>query len=260
MLLALARPAHAGESVYFEHEDARYLRQHQRRGGALFVPEAARGESGLPLVVFLHGTNPRGALHLWFGGMGKDLRPVVERVAGREDVRPFVFAAPSQTVGANFGHSLWSSFDLPRFVSDVRAALGERASVDPEAVYLFGHSGAGCNPTGGLAADFTGERAIAPLAVVSIDPCLDEEMGRAFAERAPALPLWVLWQSQVWTRDVDAWSSALLGKGNLDYRITHLSISATNPHDGIVYVAFERAIAELLKAEPKERSTAPDAS
>jgi hypothetical protein len=244
-----ASHASAGETIYFAHDDGRYLTEEQHDGGAAFIPAAARRGGTVPLVVFLHGTNPRGVPHLWLGGLGRDLRPTVESLSRDPNVRPFVLAAPSQTTFAGSKNSLWSDFDLNRFVADVRQALGSGVELDEGSLHLFGHSGAGCNPRGGLATAFTG--GLTPLSIVSIDPCLDEKMGRAFAPRIGEAPLWVLWQSQAWPRNVDAWSSALLqDTTNAEsYRITHLTAPGPNPHSEIVSVAFEMAVRRLLKRE-----------
>ena len=67
------------ETVYFQHEDARFLHRYQRNGGAAVVPEGVPAAQALPLVVFLHGTNPTSEPHLWMGGGSKDLRPLATR-------------------------------------------------------------------------------------------------------------------------------------------------------------------------------------
>jgi hypothetical protein len=79
--LGWAAPA-AAKTTYFPHQDARFLYRFQRNGGAVVVPEGARASQteALPLVVFLHGTNPTSELHMWLGGTGRDLRPLVKRL------------------------------------------------------------------------------------------------------------------------------------------------------------------------------------
>ena len=72
--LAWSAPA-AAKTLYFPHQDARFLYRFQRNGGAAVLPESASAETPLPLVVFLHGTNPTSDLHMWLGGTGRDLRP-----------------------------------------------------------------------------------------------------------------------------------------------------------------------------------------
>jgi poly(3-hydroxybutyrate) depolymerase len=71
--------AHA-KTLYFPHRDGQFLYRFQHNGGAAVVPDGVDAKQPLPLVVFLHGTNPTGEPHMWLGGGGKDLRPLVKRL------------------------------------------------------------------------------------------------------------------------------------------------------------------------------------
>lgn len=249
MTLSTLEAGAAAETRYFNHQDQRYLYEGQHRGGTALLPEAASPDTPLPLVVFLHGTNTSGELHLWLGGGGRDLRPLVARLIGSGKVRPFVLAGPSQTKGATRTRTLWRGFELGRFVEDVAHATRDVVQIDREHLIFMGHSGAGCNPRGGLASDFWTDGNVSPLALVSIDPCLDEEMGGVFARRPATVPLSVLWQSALWARAPDQFWSALQENkpnGRVD-SMTELSIPGTNPHDAIVALAFERTLRELLR-------------
>jgi poly(3-hydroxybutyrate) depolymerase len=208
----VASQAIAAETRYFPHADERYLYAHQRNGAAALLPDNAAPGSAVPLVVFLHGTNSSGEPHLWLGGGGRDLRPVASRLMKEQKVRPFVVAGPSQTKGATFARTLWSGFDLDAFVDDVVAATQDSVRIDRRQVIVAGHSGAGCNPTGGVATDFWSAANVRPLALASIDPCLDEEMGGAFAKRPAKVPLLVWWQSAIWVREPETFWSALVGR------------------------------------------------
>jgi hypothetical protein len=168
-----------------------------------------------------------------------------------QQVRPFVLAAPSQTKNAAATRGLWSEFDLSGFVDDVAGAMENVLQIDRTRVVVAGHSGAGCNPDGGLATDFwTGEKP-PPLALISIDPCLDAEMGAVFAKRPSHVPLLVWWQSAIWARSPEEfWSSLVAGKpaGRID-RMTKLPADGPNPHDSIVPLAFERMVRELFPVD-----------
>jgi hypothetical protein len=205
----------------------------------------------------LHGTNPAGELHFGLGGGGHDLRPLADRLIESGAARPFVLAGPSQTRNAVLPATLWADFDLSAFVDDVARAVEGRASIDRESVVLAGHSGAGCNPTGGLAADYWSDGGPLPLSLVLIDPCLSAELGEAFGRRPPSVPLWLMWQSAVWRRDVDAWAVALAATSQSEsrVRIEELGARGTNPHAAILPMAFERAVRELFAA-PEERGRA----
>jgi hypothetical protein len=240
------------KTLYFQHDDARLMHRFQRKGGAALVPESVSPEQKLPLVVFLHGTNPTSEPHLWMGGGGKDLRPLARRLIDSGKVQPFVLAAPSQTKNAGLAATVWQDFDLNRFVEDVAAATNGEVQIDRERVVLAGHSGAGCNPKGGLASDFWSAGAPLPLALVSIDPCLDRKMGGALGRRPADVPLLLWWQPAIWVRQPAKFTAALsLGKpeSRVD-RVLELPPMGANPHDAILPVALESALRELFGVEP----------
>jgi hypothetical protein len=244
------------KTLYFQHEDGRFLYRYQRNGGAAVVPDGAVPEQHLPLVVFLHGTNSTSETHLWMGGGGKDLRPLVKRLIDSGQVAPFVLAAPSQTKNAGLAAKVWQDFDLNRFVDDVVKATDGKVSIDRERVVLAGHSGAGCNPSGGLAADFWSAGSPLPLALVSIDPCLDRKMGGALARRPIDVPLLLWWQPAIWVRHPEKFVAALSRdkpEKRVD-RVVELPPMGPNPHDAILPVALESALRELFGTE---RSDAP---
>jgi hypothetical protein len=245
--VAFAAGSRSSSTIYFAHNDSTYLRPGQQAGGAALVPEQVEPDA-LPLVVFLHGTNPKGDLHLWLGGGGRDLRPAAERLYRSPKLQPFVLAGPSQTRAASHGTSLWQSFDLSAFVEDVARALDGKATIDRSAVVFFGHSGAGCNPLGGLASDFWSKGSVLPRALLAVDPCLDAQMGAAFARRPAVVPIWVMWQSSMWPRQPTAFRKALQQgrpEGRVD-QLEELRVGGTNAHDTILPVALERAARELF--------------
>jgi hypothetical protein len=233
------------QTRYFAYEDERYLYRDQRQSGAALLPDAAEP---VPLLVLLHGVNSGGDTHLWLGGGGRDLRPLALALMQSGEVSPFVLAAPSQTKGASSTRRLWSAFDLSSFVDAVAQASAGSVEIDRQRVVLMGHSGAGCNPDGGLASDFWTEADPLPQALVSIDPCLDVEMGAAMSRRPVAVPLLLWWQSAIWRRDPLAFWAALTldqPEQRLD-RLQELRVSGPNPPDAIVPLAFERAVRELF--------------
>jgi len=242
------------KTLYFPHQDARFLYRFQRNGGAAVLPEKAEASEALPLVVFLHGTNPTSETHMWFGGGGRDLRPLIKRLIDSGQVKPFVLAAPSQTKNAGLAATVWQGFDLNTFVDDVVRATDGRATIDRTRVVLAGHSGAGCNPSGGLAADFWSAGVPLPLALVSIDPCLDRKMGGAFARRPTEVPLLLWWQPAIWVRQPAKFEAALARdkpEQRVD-RVRELPPMGTNPHEAILPVALESALRELFGTTPAE--------
>jgi hypothetical protein len=245
--VAAAGQAHA-KTLYFPHRDARFLYPFQRNGGAALLPKSTSTEEPLPLVVFLHGTNPTSEAHLWLGGGGKDLRPLVQRLIDSGVVKPFVFAAPSQTKNAGLARKVWQDFDLSSFVEDVARATSGQAVIDRQRVVLAGHSGAGCNPNGGLAADYWSAGTPLPLALISIDPCLDRKMGGAFARRPVEVPLLLWWQPAIWVREPAKFTAALTQQKPEERvdRVRELPPMGSNPHEAILPVALESALRELF--------------
>lgn len=253
-----AAAAADARTVYFAHDDERYLLPHQHQGAAALLPPAAARQEAVPLVVFLHGTNPSGTLHLWFGGGGKDLRPSVEHLVAKQVVRPFVLAAPSQTKGAAFARTTWQDFNLGAFVEDVVGATSNLVQIDRQNVILVGHSAAGCNPSGGLAADLAASVPALFVTLVSIDPCLDRELGEAFGRRPATIPLLLYYQTAVWTRSPEQFVAGLAQEkpNEREDRLVELRATGPNPHDAIVPVALQRALRELLpppEPEPDEQ-------
>jgi hypothetical protein len=246
-------PPAAAKTLYFPHRDERFLHPFQHNGGEAVVPDSASPDDSLPLVVFLHGTNPSSEPHLWLGGGGKDLRPLASRLIANRAVQPFVLAGPSQTKNAGLAFTVWQDFDLNAFVDDVVRATEGRVNIDRERVVLAGHSGAGCNPNGGLAADFWSAGAPLPLALVSVDPCLDRKMGGAFARRPGEVPLLLWWQPAIWAREPEKFAAALARdrpEGRVD-RVLQLPPMGSNPHEAILPVALESALRELF-GQPSE--------
>ncbi len=246
------------KTLYFPHQDERLLQPWQKNGGAALLPAGAGPEQRVPLVVFLHGTNSAGDQYLWMGGR-KDLRPLARRLVESEQVQPFVLAAPSQTKNAALASRVWKDFDLSQFVEDVVKATEGQVGIDRERVVLAGHSGAGCNPSGGLAGNYWSASTPLPLALISIDPCLDAKMGRAFTQRPSEVPLLLWWQSAVWTREPAKFSAVLMSskpEGRVD-RLVELPPVGANPHNGIVPVALERALRELFPVEQLQAAHSP---
>jgi hypothetical protein len=201
LTLATASPA---RTVTFPHADATRLYPGQRDAGAAWLPDGPLA-GALPVVVILHGLNYGSALRPWMGDGAIDLRPILEGAVRSGSLPPLVLAAPTQTRDAVRAKTLWTNFDLGAFLDDVDRAL-EPVLARRDQVVVVGHSGAGCNPVGGLAT--AAASSVAPLALVAVDPCLDEESAVAFAQIPPSVPVFVRWQSLQWPRDVSAFERA----------------------------------------------------
>lgn len=169
----------------------------------LFVPGKARGAPTVPrpLLVFLHGVNAAHVRFHWAGGKPDkpDIRIVVSELMERGALPPLVVAAPSSVVSSETPVALWPGFDLDRLVERAIVGLRGHASVDLSRVVVVGHSGAGCNPHGGLASAMA-TTTLDVRAFLSVDTCMTEDDARAF-EAAPAgAALFVSYQTHTWDR------------------------------------------------------------
>jgi hypothetical protein len=247
-VVATSSPAHADDlRIAFPFHDDVLLRDGQAGGGLTFVPEAVAEGHAAPLVVFLHGVNREATLHAWLGGRGvPDLTSVASTLAREGRAQPFIFAGPSETRDARAGVRMWRDFDLDELVDAVDASLEGRAVVARDKVIVAGHSGAACNPDGGLlrAASVPGH--VVPAAILAIDTCLDADAGRAFGAASPEVPVYVRWERVVWPRPLglflDTFATTAASTGRPSAFIEELTGFGKRPHDEIV----ERALNELL--------------
>lgn len=244
----------SGDRVTFSFHDEDYLRPGETSGGLAYVSNGVPQGDAVPLVVFLHGVNVGGTLHLWAGGAGTtDLTWLVSAQIDSRSVHPFIFAAPSATRDAMSGRRLWRDFNLDELVDEVDAALGGRASVARDRVVLAGHSGAGCNPDGGLLRASTHPGSILPIAILAIDTCLDAEAGNSFGSAPPRIPLFVSWERAAWPRSIEPFldafhSSASANVGRAEPTIEEVTSFRARPHDEIVPRTLGSLLPVLLPA------------
>jgi len=244
------------ERVVFPFDDARYLRGGQENGGMVFVPplDGEDADDALPLVVFLHGVNPSSALHPWLGGaVTTDLTKLASAMIDAGRTRPFLLAAPTESRDAMAGRRMWQSFDLDAFVDAVDASLAGKANVARDRVIVLGHSGAGCNPDGGLLKIATHPGAIVPAALVAIDTCLDEESGDALGSAPAGTQVFVRWQRALWSRPVDrfvdAFDAAAHASGRAELDMREGLASGGNPHEEIVPESLTELLPALLEPD-----------
>jgi hypothetical protein len=248
-LLGWSSTALAGNSTKFPFHDASLLLRSQKDGGMVYVPETVSSGESAPLVVFLHGLNDQQEVHLWLGAGPYDLRTQWDTWLVEGGKNPALLAAPSQTRHAGGATNLWRDFDLDEFVESVDLALGGSAYVDRAKVMLVGHSGAGCNSSGGLARVSSGSRSIRPLAIVAIDVCMDQDAATTLALTPSEIPVAVYWQT-AWPRPFDDFRFAFdvlrgheTGTRNI---VEEVSVTDRDAHNSIVPVALSRALTLFL--------------
>jgi hypothetical protein len=161
-----------------------------------------------------------------------------------------MLAAPSQTQRATAAANLWTDFDLDEFVDATDDVLGSVASIDRSQVLLVGHSGAGCNKSGGLASVTAGTHAIQPLGIVAIDICMEQDSATALALAPLETPVAVFWQAS-WPRAFNEFRTIFdvlrrPAPGARDFMEEVPFTADRDAHNTIVRVAMPRALAFFL--------------
>ncbi len=246
--------APTGTTHTFAWDQERLLRDPRTPGGLAYLTVGVSKGAPQPVVVFLHGMNPYGEVHMSIApsvARPVDVRAVLDGLVLAGRIPPVVLAAPSHNKGSFAAVRMWPDFDLRAFVDATEAALGG-ARLDRDRIVVVGHSGAGCNPEGGI----LGERMVrgAPLAVVAVDTCLKEPLLPSYLALAEAVPVRFYWQS--------AWKRPLLPdlaaecRGCVVEEIPDLPVKTA--HAVILPAALERALPDLLgAASPADEGESP---
>ncbi|HEY6557703.1 MAG TPA: hypothetical protein VI072_10535 [Polyangiaceae bacterium] len=245
----------AGKTVDFAFDRARYVLAWQAQGGRAYVPEAV-SDVAVPLVIFLHGTNTAGVLHPWMSERNNDLRPLLDQLIEQGSVTPAVLAAPSQTRRASIRY-LWDDFDYGAFAQKTQAALGDSARIDTGRIVLVGHSGAGCNPDGGLLRAASARQEPPLFGLVAIDVCMKASYGLALG-KSRARSVSVFWQMESWKRDYGDFHDAFL-KSRANFAaerdsFEEVGVVGRDAHNQIVPRAFALALTQLLAPKPADNS------
>jgi pimeloyl-ACP methyl ester carboxylesterase len=265
MSLAVAARADAPPSpnVSFRYQQKKLCYSRNGAGGLAHVAGSPKTAGApMPLVVFLHGMNSAGDMHMWMGDARGDLRALADAWVARGEVEPFVLSAPTHTRFATGSTVMWPTFDAMDFVNATEQALGGRVKIDRTRVILVGHSAAGCNTQGGLWGDPVQAQAKSLRAVVAVDTCLDEPIAERIAALGQKTQIMFLHQPG-WRRPVGD-----LGKTCETARASCQTETFDglhgNPHEAILPVAMLRALSTLIPGTPAPPAPpthlAPDAS
>ncbi len=238
-----------GLTTTFAYKQRKFLFSRNADGGLAYIPARADRSGKLPLVVFLHGLNPEEQMHPWVNGREGDLRLVADKLVREGDVESFVLAAPTHTRFATGTKAMWPNFDLADFVSETERALTGRVNIDTSRVILVGHSGAGCNPNGGI----LGKKATMPnlLARVVVDTCMTPEIESALAALPGPTQLRVYWQPS-WERSFDELRASCETRPGA-CKIEQIDAPGKVPHNTILPIALTRALTELIPASAPRR-------
>jgi hypothetical protein len=141
---------------------------------------------------------------------------------------------------------MWAHFDLKAFIDDVRSALPKGYDIDPKAIYVAGHSAAGCNPSGGLTTCTEIATDVAPAGLAFIDTCFDVDVAARLAVDVSKTKVWVLWQNLTWRRNPDPFLAAISGSSTNTVRLIEFQPKAPNPHVDVMYSAVEMLVRDWL--------------
>lgn len=230
--------ASPGATVTFPYRQRRFLYSRNGSGGLAYVTSGAQRGATLPVVVFLHGMNPDEQMHMWFGPPYGDLRSIVEPLVSSGKVAPFILAAPTHTRFATGATVMWPRFDLSDFLDSTESALLGLAHVDRARVIVVGHSGAGCNATGGILGE--GVRSAKPTAILAVDTCVDDRVVPELASIPASTRVRFFWQ-KTWARPIGD-----LERACERCEIEEVDLGSTQPHNAILPEALRRALPDLL--------------
>jgi hypothetical protein len=227
--------------------------------GRVFVPAraAADPKAPRPLLVYLHGMNRDLVKYRFMGGSGPgeaDVRRIVADLVDRGAIPPVVLAAPSSVVPEAIAtaETSWPVFDLDRFVERTLRALEGAATLDLERVIVAGHSGAGCNPQGGL---FTAMQAVTRArAVLFVDTCLPSDLPGRMVRARPGTDVVATYQTIAWddrpfaeTRRAFARELASHPAPKGVFReLEELRPAEPMPHNAMVHLTLERWLPRIL--------------
>ena len=229
-------PKPTGTTVTFPYQQKKLLHSKNGNGGLAYVtPSTSDTSTTLPTIVFLHGMNPDGVVHMWMGERG-DLRPLADKLVAAGTVHRFILAAPTHTRFATGATIMWHDFDLDAFLDATDAALEGGLKVDRTKVIVVAHSGGGCNTTGGLFADSKTK----PMSILAVDTCVDDKTSAKLAELATTSNVRVTWQRE-WKRPIDE-----LERVCPTCKVEELDDLGAQPHNAILPETLKRALPEIL--------------
>jgi hypothetical protein len=256
---AASAPPLDGATIDFRYDGKDVGHPERAHFGRVFVPAraAADPKAPRPLLVYLHGMNRELVKHRFMGGSGPgedDVRRVVAGLVERGAIPPVVLAAPSSVLPEAIAtaETSWPVFDLDRFVAQVLRALGPAAAIDLERVVVAGHSGAACNPAGGL---FTAMAAATrPLGVLFVDTCLLGDLPARMVRAAPTTHVVATYQTISWddrafaeTRRAFARELAARPAPKGVFReLEELRPAEPMPHNAMVHLTLERWLPRIL--------------
>jgi hypothetical protein len=229
--------------------------------GRAWVPEelSAEPDRPAPLLIFLHGLNRELIPYRWMGGGHEgDVRRIVAKLIAEGRIPPTLVAAPSSVLPWNKkARSSWPSFDVDHFLELTREELRGKATIDSRQVLLVGHSGAGCDPHGGLALAKRARTAF--QAVLSLDTCMGRDLAEALGSLPPPTEVVVTYQDQSWGSRPFAQFRLAFERASLKSdapselrSLRRLEPQGPGAHDALVHLTLNAELPRLL-SRPQPR-------
>ena len=251
-LPALAGPS--GTTFDFAAEKGERPARSRTWKGRAWIPLQVMAEPGAqhPLVIFMHGLNRDRVPFRWMGvPADPDVRKIVGSLVDSGRIEAPIVVAPTTTFECDIPRSMWPEFDLPWFLGLALRNLEPRVAVDRSRILLVGHSGAGCNTSGGM---LSAVRSGVPLrAVLVIDTCMDPAAGPLLALTPSDTDVVVTWQPFTWDRPIDDFTEAFLSTSRRRQArglrsVLRYEFSDAHPHNAMVALSLERWLPVWLPA------------
>lgn len=194
-------PPLPGQTYDFKY-DAKDVKKPERAyDGRAFVPTKAAGaKQALPALVFVHGLNAEKIPFRWMGGGSEgDVRRIVGELVEAGKIGPVLVLAPSTTIPSAITNAMssWPGFDLDNFLALAQKRLDGVATIDRKRVFVAGHSGGGCNASGGMVSALGAKEP--PAAAFVIDVCMTPDVAKKLSEAPPSTHVVVSYQSVSWS-------------------------------------------------------------
>ena len=240
--------------------------RHERalKGRAYLHPTVTREpQRPRPLVVFMHGLNHEQLAHRWMGGGGTDpdVREMLASLIESNTIGPSILVAPSIIDECDFPRSMWPGFDLDRFLALAIRAIGSRAAIDARRIILGGHSGAACNPSGGLI--LAVRSSVELRAVLAIDTCMDLVTAPLLALAPPETDVVIAWQPNGWNRPFEDFQRVFEREAEHRHArglrlVEQVVIGVPNAHNAIVQASLTSWLPRWIPPEQSLSPTSPD--
>jgi len=195
-------PPLAGNTYDFPYDGKDIGKPERGYTGRAFVPtKAASEKKALPALVFVHGLNVEKIPFRWIGGGNEgDVRRIVGDLVEGGKIAPMLVLAPTSTDARTMTDAMtsWPGFDLDKFIGLAAKKLDGIATIDKKRIVVAGHSGGGCNASGGVVGTLGAKES--PVAALVIDVCMTPDVAKKLAKGPAGTHVVVSYQTLSWDK------------------------------------------------------------